>query len=280
MPEFLTTLARLDEAADRRGVPNWLSTHPMPADRVQRIQETVAKLEAASPGELDVRRDEYLRRIDGIVFGDNPREGVVRGNAFLHPEMRFGLEFPNGWEISNGKTQVVGQEPGGGAAVIVQLVDKPQGQSVEEIANNSMRSAGFKRMEGGRQSINGLDAYLGTYEGRMQDLGQVRVRAAHIVHQSFVFLVAGVAPLDRYARAESAFVSSIQSFRALSRDEAVNIRPNRIDFYTARPGDTWQSIAERQSGGNLKASTLAIMNGYPVNQQPKAGERLKIVVSG
>jgi predicted Zn-dependent protease len=92
VPEFLATLARLSEATDRRGVPNWLSTHPMPEDRVARIDDVVKKLEASSPGGgFAVREDEYLRRIDGIVFGDNPREGIVRGRQFLHPEMRFAM---------------------------------------------------------------------------------------------------------------------------------------------------------------------------------------------
>ena len=280
MPGFLGTLARIDETADRRGVPNWLSTHPMPADRVQKVQETVTKLENTPGGPQTVGRDVFLRRIDGLVFGDNPREGVVRGSTFLHPDLRFAVQFPSGWEVSNGKTQVAGAEPGGGAAVIVELVEQPKGNGVDQIAANNMRAAGFKQLEGGRRSINGLDAYVGTYEGKVQQLGQVRVRAAHIQHQRHVFLVAGIAPLDRYARAEGAFVSSIQSFRPLGRDEALNVQPNRIDFYTARSGDTWQAIAERQSGGNVKASDLAIMNGYAVSEQPRPGDRLKIVVSG
>jgi predicted Zn-dependent protease len=280
VPDFLTTLARISDATDRRGVPNWLSTHPMPADRVARVQDVVAKLEAAPPGASADRRDEYLRRIDGLVFGDNPREGIVRGRQFLHPEMRFALDFPDGWEISNGKTQVVAEEPGGQSAVLVQLVERPQGSSIEAIADRHMRAAGFRQTEGGRRSLNGLDAYVGTYEGRMQGLGDVRMRAAHIAHQRYVFLVAGVSPRNRYAGVEPRFVSTIGSFRALGRDEALNVRPNRLDFHTVRLGDTWQSIAAGPGGANVSAATLAIMNGSPVSLQPAPGARVKIVVAG
>ncbi len=80
--------------------------------------------------------------------------------------------------------------------------------------------------------------------------------------------------------AEQDFSQSIQSFRALSRTEASDIRPNRIDFYVVRAGDTWQSIAQRAGEGIIKASTLAIMNNHPVNDQPRPGERIKIVVAG
>jgi predicted Zn-dependent protease len=281
VPEFLATLARLSEATDRRGVPNWLSTHPMPEDRVARIDDVVKKLEASSPGGgFAVREDEYLRRIDGIVFGDNPREGIVRGRQFLHPEMRFAMEFPEGWPIANGKTQVVAEEPGGKSAIVVQLVQKPQGSSIEAIAQRSMRDAGFRQLEGGRRSLNGLDGYVGTYEGRMEQIGDVRVRAAHIAHQRLVFLVAGVAPRGEYEPDERAFVSTIGSFRPLSQNEAVNVRPNRLDFHTVAQGETWQSIAARQGGSNVPAATLAIMNGFAPSQQPPAGTRIKIVVGG
>jgi predicted Zn-dependent protease len=252
----------------------------MAADRVQKVQETVAKLENTPGGQQEVRRDEFLRRIDGLVFGDNPREGIVRGRSFLHPDMRFALEFPEGWEVTNGKTQVASEEPGGKSVVFVQLVEQPQGSSIEEIADRNMRKSGFRQVEGGPRSLNGLDAYLGTYEGRVQELGDVRVRAAHIAHQRFVFMVAGVAPRGTYSTVEPAFVSSIASFRPLGRDEAANVRPNRLGFYTARPGDTWQSIAAREGGANVRAATLAILNGSAPSQQPAPGARIKIVVPG
>jgi predicted Zn-dependent protease len=280
VPEFLTTLARISEATDRGGVPNWLSTHPMPADRVARVEETVAKLEAAAPGPKTIGRDEYLRRIDGILFGDNPREGIVRGRHFLHPDLRFALDFPEGWEISNGKTQVVAQQPGGKSVIFVQMVDQPKGATIEAIADRNMRDAGFRQVEGGGRRLNGLDAYLGTYEGRMNELGDVRMRVAHIAHQRLVYMVAGVAPRNGYDAVEPAFVATLGSFRALSRDEADNVRPNRLDFHTVQPGDTWQSIAARQGGANVRAATLAIMNGFPPSQQPPPGSRVKIVVAG
>ena len=76
------------------------------------------------------------------------------------------------------------------------------------------------------------------------------------------------------------FTTTIHSFKPLSRSEAEGIAPNRVDLYTARAGDTWQSIAERQGGRVVKPATLAIMNGHAVNDQPRPGERIKIVVAG
>ena len=278
VPRMLTTLARIEEASDDKGVPNWLSTHPAPVDRVQKVQASVQQAETGA-ARFTTDRDGYLRRVDGIVYGDNPDQGVVRGTSFLHAGLRFAIDFPAGWDVQNGQTQVVAKEPGAGTLMLLQLVQQPLGRSLEEVALRSMQSAGFRAVSGGPTTINGLSAFVGTYQGSLQDLGRVTVRAAHIGLDRQVSFVAGIAPQQTYDRVEPAFIKSINSFRALSRADAEAIRPNRIDLYTAREGDTWQSIAERAGRGVIKPSTLAIMNGHAVNDQPRPGERLKIVVA-
>jgi predicted Zn-dependent protease len=279
VPQMLTTLARIEGASDEKGVPNWLSTHPAAEDRVQRVSAAVQRAETGAD-RFTTDRDGYLRRIDGLVYGDNPDQGVVRGARFLHAALRFTVDFPAGWEVNNGQAQVIAKEPGGRALVLLQIVDRPIGRNIQDVALRSMDAAGFRAVSGGRTYINNLDAYVGTYAGALQNLGRVLVRAAHAGLERDILLLAGIAPSDGYARAEPAFIRTIDSLKPLSRTEAEKIVPNRIDLYTARQGDTWQSIAEHQGGGVVKPTTLAIMNGHAVNDQPRAGERIKIVVAG
>jgi predicted Zn-dependent protease len=278
---MLTTLARIDEASgSRRGVPNWLSTHPAPADRVQQVHASVEKAKASAPrGQFARNEDGFLNRIDGIVYGDSPEQGVVRGNRFLHGDLRFAIEFPEGWEIQNAPSQVAAKAPREEAYMVLQLVQEPRG-SLEDTALASMQGAGLRLVEGNRGQINGLPAFVGTYQGTVEGLGRVVVRAAHLEHQRRVFLVAGMAPQEVFSRVDGAITRSISSFDPLSPEEAARIRANRIDVYTVRPGDTWQRIAGRASEGNIKPETLAIMNHYPVNEQPRPGDRIKVVVSG
>jgi predicted Zn-dependent protease len=276
---MLNTLARLDEASgSRKGVPNWLSTHPAPADRVQQIQPLIDQAAAKLPGEPVQARAQYQNAIDGIVFGDSPSEGIVRGNQFLHPVLRFALTFPQGWEIQNTKTQVVAKAPEQEMYVLLQLVQNPQG-SIEQVARNGMASSGWRHVSGQRADINGLDAYVGTYQGTMQGLGNVVTLAAHIVHQRSVYVLAGLTPANSFESAQPQFAQTIRSFRALSASEAERIRPNLIDLYTVRQGDTWEGIAQR-TGGLIKPSTLAIMNNYQADQPPRTGDRIKVVVEG
>jgi predicted Zn-dependent protease len=277
VPKFLSTLSRVD-AMNERGMPNWLSTHPEPASRAGDVQQAVAKF--ASPAATERNRDVFIRHIDGLVFGDNPKDGVVRGHAFLHPVMRFAIEFPEGWEVQNTPQQVAAREPGTSHYMLLQLVDRPRGRSLEEVAAASMSSAGFRREDGQPTQINGLDAYVGVYRGTLQNVGRVLLRAAHIAHGRDVYFVAGFAPEAEFATVDGAVVASLNSFRELSRGEADAIRPNRVDFYVVRPGDTWQSIATRAGSSIVRAAQLAVMNGYEVNVQPTAGDRIKIVVAG
>jgi predicted Zn-dependent protease len=278
---MLNTLARLDEASgSRRGVPNWLSTHPAPADRVERVNALVEELGVtggAGTGERE--RIAFMQRVDGLVYGDSPEQGIVRGQDFLHPDLRFALQFPQGWEVQNSPQQVVGKAPNADAYVLLQLVQQPKG-TLEQVAVGGMQNAGFRLVEGNRGQVNGLDAFVGTYQGRMQGLGDTVVRAAHIAHEKNVYLVAGFAPRKIYGQFEQPLARSVGSFRPLSRSEAANIRPNRVDLYTTRAGQTWEQIASGPGGSMLKPSTLAIMNGFEPDQQPPAGTRIKIVVPG
>jgi predicted Zn-dependent protease len=275
VPRFLATLARVDELSER-GVPNFLSTHPEPGERVVETQPLAAKLASTAT----VRnREGFLERLDRLVVGDNPKDGIVRGNVFLHPVLRFGLEFPEGWEVMNTPSQVAAQEPGQPHFMLLQLVEQPQGRTIDEIAIRSMTGAGFRRGDGQNTMLNGLQAHVGLYEGAIEGVGPVIMRAAHIANGRQVYVFAGFAPRAQFEKIERQIAAAIGTFRALSASEADDVRPNRLDFYTARAGDTWQSIAARH-GGLVRANDLAIMNNSPVNEQPKPGARLKIVVVG
>ena len=276
---FLTTLGRLDEAqGSRRGVPNWLSTHPDPLSRVDEIRPAVEKL-AAGRANAVTNRDEFLRHIDGIIYGDNPEQGIVRGHVFLHPPLRFRVDFPQGWEVNNSPQQVVAKAPNAEVYMILELVQKPQGRNIEEIALSSMQGAGFRIAQGGRTTISGLDAYMGVYHGQIQDLGAVAARVGHIAHGTNVYMLIGLASPNVFEQADNSFIGAIRSFRPLSVAEAENIQPNRVDLYVVRQGDTWQGIAER-SGGVISPATLAIMNRSTPGSQPQPGTRIKIVVGG
>ena len=276
MKGLLSTLARLDEASgSRRGVPNWALTHPPAADRAVKVEEAVTTAPARGTARNQPALDKVL---DGIVFGDSREKGIVRGNEFFHPVLGFALRFPQGWEIVNTNEQVAAREnEESNVAIVLQLATASG--SIQQTARLGMAKAGFREAAGERTDINGQPAYVGIYDGAINNT-RVRVRAAHIQSGGRVYLVAGIAPASQFGRADSLFEASISSFRPLARAEAERVQPNRIDFHTVRGGETWESIAKGPGGGAVRASTLAIMNGRDVTTQPRSGERIRIVVSG
>jgi predicted Zn-dependent protease len=277
MPGLLTTLARLDEAAGTtRGVPNWALTHPPAADRVERVQEAVA---AAQAGNAERNQDALEAQLDGVVFGDSREQGMVRGDDFVHPILRFAWTFPRGWDLTNSADQVVAvPDRNASAAMVLQLAPNPTG-SVEQTARQSMSNAGYQETSGGTTSINGLQAYVGTYQRTTQS-GQTVVQAAHIRAGDQTYIVAGVAAPQQFNAVRDTFNNSIASFRTISRQEADRIQPNRVDFHTVRSGETWTSIAAGPGDGIIRPATLAIMNGHSPDEGPQAGQRIRIVVRG
>jgi predicted Zn-dependent protease len=279
VPGMLSTLGLLDEASgDRKGIPNWLSTHPEPLARVAEIKPTVSELKSGRSNYV-TNRDALVRRIEGVIYGDNPEQGITRGSTFLHPPLRFRLDFPSKWEIANSPQQVVAKAPDADVFMLLQGVTKPQGSTVREVALAHMQAAGFRAVSGDRTTINGLDAFVGVYQGKIEGLGDVASRAAHIAHGGAYYLVAGLVPPAGFDSVDGTVTSSIRSFRPLTAAEVQAIRPARVDIHVVREGDTWESLAAR-SGGAIKASTLAVMNHSTPDASPRVGARIKIVVMG
>ncbi|MDP2052923.1 MAG: M48 family metalloprotease, partial [Acidobacteriota bacterium] len=172
VPRFLATLARVD-ALSEDGVPNWLSTHPDPGTRVGQATPVAGKF--AAPTASRTNRDQYLDRIAGLVHGDNPKDGIVRGNVFLHPLLRLGLTFPEGWDVINSPEAVMAREPGTEHYMVLQEVEQPRlsgqaagaggGRSVGDVAVAAMRAAGYSVVDGRLEPINGQPAHVGLYRG-------------------------------------------------------------------------------------------------------------------
>ena len=191
--------------------------------------------------------------------------------------LRFAVRFPEGWEIINTPEQVVATRGETSNAAML-LEAAPANGSPEQTARAIFGKAGFQEVRGQRQEVNGLDAYVGLYEGA-SDNRRVQMQAAVIRSGNQSYLVAGLAPAGEYGSVSSAFNRAILSFRPLSASEADRLQPDRIELYTARSGDTWAALA-RRGDGRVRPATLAIMNGSDPAAAPRPGDRLRLVAGG
>ena len=172
------------------------------------------------------------------------------------------------------------REPGTQHFMVLQEVEQPRGRSLDDVALASMRQAGYQLMDATTLRINGNTAHVGVYTGNAKEVGKVTMRAAHIQIGRQLYVVAGFAPEQEFALVDRDIQPALQTFRQLSMQEASDVRPNQVEFYVVRRGDSWQSISARQSRGNVNAATLAIMNDHEVNVQPQPCDRIQIVVEG
>jgi predicted Zn-dependent protease len=150
MVEMFRTLQRLGGGGEGR-VPEWLSTHPDPGNRVQKTLDRIAA-QPSLPANLRVEHDAFLQRTDGLIFGENPRQGFFRQSQFLHPDLQFQLDFPSGWKAQNQATAVVAVSPQQDALVVLALAgSSAPNQALSEFLNQQNQAGHiveYKRADG------------------------------------------------------------------------------------------------------------------------------------
>jgi predicted Zn-dependent protease len=276
---FFEVLGRLSAANDRETIPGWLSTHPDPPERVKStrmLAEQWISMLGLTEERLTVNRDGFLRAIDGIVFGNNPREGFMEGSRFYHPDLRFQIDFPAGWIVDNTREAVVALEPRRAAQLQLTMPQVPAGTTAENYAK-ALASRGVTPQEIQNARIHGYNAVLATYILQAQD-GTVGARAAFIEFRNQILQIIGVTPdLRRFG---GSIDDSIRSFDSLTDQRVLSVQPDRLQIYAAQQGDTLAAIAERQGNPRVSADDLAILNRLAVGQPIAAGRLLKIVEKG
>jgi predicted Zn-dependent protease len=272
MGEVFRTLERVgEEAGPGAKVPNWLATHPAPANRAAMVQKAI---ENVSTTGLQVNAEPYLQVIDGMVFGPDPREGFFRSGTFLHPQMKFQFRFPQGWQTQNAKTSVAALAPDKDAIVQITLA---QGNSPQEAARRFFAQEGLRSGQGWTNSIGGKPAVTGEFAANTQQ-GELRGLAAFVSHGGRVFQLVGYTPAARWGKYDGALRTTLSSFDDLTDPSALNVQPMRVDVVRA-PRDMSLSSFGSQYKSSVNVQKLALINGVQdANAPVRGGELVKVVV--
>jgi predicted Zn-dependent protease len=212
-----------EQEGNRSAVPSWLMTHPAPAERIQSVQARLASLDSVSRT-LRIGRQQYLEQIDGLVYGENPRNGFFQGGLFLHPELRFQLTFPNQWQTQNLTQAVMAVSPQRDAAMQLTLADD---LSPEAAAQRFLSQQGIQPGQSGRENINGLPAVVASFRAQTQQQ-VIQGIVAFISHQGRVFQLLSYAPVQAYGNYEGVFLQTLRSFSELTDPATLASQPDRI----------------------------------------------------
>lgn len=251
---------------------NMMASHPRTVDRVQRAAEVAT---SGPPGEGRLGADDHLRRIDGMLYGDDPSQGVVRGRQFLHPTLGFAYEVPEGFNLINGRDNVVARHPDG-AVIVFDGAPNPGGDMVTYLQRGWARGVRLAAME--PLDVNGMPAATGmtrvdTGAGPM-DARLVAIAFDQRAIYRFLFIT----PPAQTPAWNEPLRRTTYSFRPLGRDEAASVRPHRIDLVQVRPGDTVESLAASLPFERLRLERFQALNGLEPGEPLRPGRLLKTVV--
>jgi predicted Zn-dependent protease len=252
MDDVFATLLRLGQAAGRSSVPSWAASHPAEPERIRSAQ---ARADTVTTRPLNVRREEYLARIDGLVYGENPRQGFFRDGVFLHPDLRFRIDFPPGWRTQNLPQSVNAISPQQDA--VLQFTLAP-GAGAEDAARRFLSQQGIRPGQGGRQTIGGNPAVISYFQAQTQQ-GVVGGMAAFIEYGGRTYQVLAFTPAQVFARHEPTFRRVISSFAQVSDPAVLNVRPNRVDIVRTTRAMTLTDF-NRQYPSAIPLPELAILN--------------------
>jgi predicted Zn-dependent protease len=279
MAEFLERLLAHDRfQAEQRGRPgeadafDITKTHPRTADRVERAIQQAGVRDVTDP---IIARDIYLRKIDGMVYGDSPRQGFVRGRRFSHPELGFTFEVPEGFTLQNTAKRVMAQGPQG-AVIAFDQADRPgYGTMTSYLANDWVQGIALQGLQA--INVNGMEAATAwtRLNGRSgtQDWRLVAIRFDRNSVYRFIF----VTPSSLTSSLNAPLRHTTYSFRRLSRAEAAALEPYRLAIYRVRAGDTARRIAYRMPVEDDPLDHFLVLNGLDARAGLRTGQKVKII---
>ena len=271
---FLTSMGRnADLRAGGNGTdtrsPDFFSSHPATPERVKNAQTTARQYSA--PGAGDRGRNGYLGNLDGLVYGEDPIEGYVRGLRFLHPKLGFTFTAPEGFTLENTAQAVLGLREGGNEALRLDAVKVPPEQSLTDY----LASGWIENVEPGSIEEVTLGGLPGATAAAKGDQWSFRLYVVRFNGEVYRFIFAAK---TRTPEIERAFRDSVATFRRLSATEAQQAKPLRLKIVTVKPGDTVERLASRMAMIDRQVDRFRVLNGLEPGDRLKPGDQVKIVV--
>jgi predicted Zn-dependent protease len=271
MPGVYAMLGSLSAASGAGDIPNWLSSHPTPADRQQRIERAIARIPADSIGTI-IERDAYLRRLENVIYGINPRDGYFVGQRFNHPDMRFTLTFPEGWATRNEAQAVRAMSASRDAAIQMTLSQAP---SADEALRAFTSGQGIQSGTVQRPAVSGFTSAAAPFAA-VAESDTLRGTVMFVEHRGMVFQLLAYGPAARWSTQQAAAERALRSFAVLTDRTALDIQPQRMEIVRLDRASSITELRSRRSSP-LTADQIAVLNQVRVGEVLPVGRLVKWV---
>jgi len=277
MAEFFHTLERQRPEGSEE-LPDFLSTHPNPGDRNIAVAKLAAewqqKLQLTNP---IISRNDYLRRIDGIVYGEDPRQGYIENNVFYHPVLKFQFNTPIGWAYQNSPQQVQFAPKDGKALLLMTLVPV---KTLPEAADAVLQQNNMRAIERREITVNGLPAIAMIADPQpaqgQQQTQALRTLSYLVQYNGNIYLLLGVSELQNFNNYISTFTNTMDHFQVLTDAAKINKKPERIRIRTINQATTLQAALRTNGVPEKRLEEWAIVNGMQLTDPIPAGMMIKV----
>lgn len=284
MANFFSTIGRISEKAGQR-LPAFLSTHPDPGDRFNRVHKLSDKIqETVDKSSLQINRDQYLRRIHGLMYGEDPNEGYVEGGVFYHPQLKFRFPVPTGWQTQNSPSQFLMAEPNGKAMMILTL---GQGTTFDEVIANTNKQFSLAPLRSENRTVNGYRAVavLSTQQvpqGQQApaEADKPMILSYYIQKDNLIYCIHGVCANKDYQSFQNLFLNTMEGFNNLTDPSKINVYPEYVQIVNAARSATLQEHLSGYGIPQNRHEEFAILNGMQLKDIVTEGKLFKISQKG
>jgi predicted Zn-dependent protease len=282
MANFFNVLNKMQMDSEHGGVPTFMSTHPNPADRYNAVNRTTKTWQdSLKSTNWKVNADSYLRMIDGLVYGEDPRQGFVEANMFYHPEMKFKYPVPPGWQVQNSPIQVQMAPKDGNALMIFTLAHQ---KTLEEAAQKTLADLKLTVLDSKRTTVNGFPAVAAISQqvSQNQQTGAqqiIKVMSYMIQYNQSIFVLHGVADDANFNSYYRIFESTMANFDRLTDSSKLNVKPKRIKVVSVPITGTLSQTFKSFNVPEHQMKELALLNNLEINSRVEKGKLIKIIVN-
>ena len=273
MANFFGTLDKMS-GGESGGLPGWFSTHPAPDERVQNVTRMAQEQQAKHPAaNYEVNREKYLRKIDGLIFGDDPRQGYAEEGFFYHPELKFQFPVPADWQVVNTPSQVQIANSDQNAVILFQLA---QQNTTRAAADNFVTQANAQKVSDDAMRVHSLNAVRLVSDVNSND-GVLRVVSYFIEYEGRVYLFHGLSNKLNFSRYGDTMENCMRGFNRLTNPQKINVEPNRIRIKTVAKTGTLESTLQSFGVAADKMELHSLLNGMELTSTVSANSLIKVV---
>ncbi|RYY71206.1 MAG: peptidase M48 [Chitinophagaceae bacterium] len=280
MAHFFNTLKRQSAAAGAQELPDFLSTHPNPDDRNVSVEKAATEWQQKlNLTNTQVNRDVYLRRIEGLIYGEDPRQGYLENNVFYHPVMKFQFSVPTAWKYQN-SPQRVQMAPADGQALM--YLAGVGAKTVQEAGQAFLEQNGLQLIDQRETTINGYKTLMimaDTKPDPQQQQQQQPLRAQAYFYQfgNDILMMMGVSAAQTFSQYQSYFTGTMQSFKNLTDASKINKKPQRVRIKTVAANGTLAQAFKYFKVPDSRMEEFAILNGMLQTDAVQKGRLIKVI---